>query len=159
MAGFGLLWALTGAGAFRGAAALAVVAAAVLVTAATALSSVRQRTSPRPEAGGIRRDWARRFSRIGIVQGLAIAATVTVLVRFDLADTVPVAVCFIVGLHFVPLARLFSQPRLIATAAALCTVAAAGGAMLAFAGAQTAQGTVGLGAAVVLWITVLGSAE
>lgn len=157
MAGFGLLWALTGAGAFRGAAALAVVAGAVLVTAATATSAVRPKHSTRSEPGGIPPDWARRFSWIGAVQGLAIAATVTVLVRSELAEAVPVAVCVIVALHFVPLARLFAQPRFIATAVALCAVAAAGGAMLVLTGAQTAQGTTGLGAAAVLWITVLAS--
>lgn len=128
--------ALTGASAFEGAAATAVVVAAVLVAAATALSTLHHSGRPRPEAGRARADWPRRFGRIGVVQGLAIAATVT---------------------HFVPLARLFAQPRFIATAAALCAVAAAGGAVLVLAGAQTAQGTVGLGAALVLWTTVLAS--
>lgn len=73
---------------------------------------------------------------------------------------IPPLAALAVGLHFLPLARLFRRPLLYVTGAALCAVCAA---TIAFMppqwGARHLQGwllSAGLGSGTALWLSVLG---
>jgi hypothetical protein len=69
---------------------------------------------------------------------------------------VPTVVGLVVGVHFVPLARLFDQPEYRVTAAGLVGGGVLGLAALALgAGPETSRVLVGSVAAVTLWATSL----
>lgn len=153
---FALPWALTGASSLGspGTARAAMVAAAVL----TGLAVVSALWPDRGAAARRRRvppDWQRRFNRIGAVQSAIIPALVVALVVNGQPPLVPAAVCLVVGLHFLPLARVFDQPQFAWTGTALCVVAVAGAALLLAGHPGGAVGLVGVGAAAVLWTTSL----
>src|SRR5699024_12520005 len=68
----------------------------------------------------------------------------------------PPVVCLIVGLHFLPLARLYDQPQYRWTAGLLILAAVIGlGAVLWGAEAETVLGGVGFAAAMTLWASAV----
>lgn len=97
----------------------------------------------------------RRFARVNAVQWLAIVLAGMGARKSGVPELVPALVSLIVGVHFLPLAPLFRQPRFRLTGALLIAVGAAG-CVIGLAGgtASTVQVTVGLAVALVLWGTV-----
>lgn len=150
MSAFAFLWALTGASALRGATASSIIALASVLTAAAAWLADRRRDATSAPAN-LPDDWSRRFNRIGGIQAVAILGAVVVLGRLQEPGYIPSAVCAIVAMHFLPLARLFGQTRFRWTAGALLVVAAAGSGVAHVAGGEPARAAVGFGAAAVLW--------
>ncbi|WP_327430509.1 hypothetical protein [Streptomyces sp. NBC_01236] len=131
------------------------LAAAVAVTAVTltirfgALPGQRRMRRVAPNS-------FRVFGQVNIGQTVAVVAAILLLGRLDLWLYVPAAVCLIVGLHFLPLARSFAQPQYWWTGALLMALALA--AILTLAGgigAANVRVLLGFGAAAVLWATAL----
>lgn len=56
------------------------------------------------------------------LQGVAIALSIVLLVRYGLGTFVPAVVALIVGVHFFPLAEIYGMRAYHATGAALCVV-------------------------------------
>ena len=67
----------------------------------------------------------RRYNRIVGVEFALAGAGAAILGVTGLADWIAVWVCAVVGAHFLPLARVFGDPVLVALGAALMAVAAA----------------------------------
>jgi hypothetical protein len=96
----------------------------------------------------------RRFGRINALQWLGIGLVVAAALAGRVPELIPGLVAVVVGLHFLPLAALFQQPRFHLTGALMISVGAAGCAVSAAGGpANAARMAVGLGAAAVLWGT------
>ncbi|AYN44064.1 hypothetical protein D9753_36035 [Streptomyces dangxiongensis] len=96
------------------------------------------------------------FGQVNIGQTVAVVGTILILGRLDLWLYVPAAVCLIVALHFLPLARSFAQPQYwwtggLLMALALVTVLSLAGGM----DAANARALLGFGAAGILWATAL----
>jgi hypothetical protein len=155
----GLAWAGSAVGPLSPVLAVPVIVAgvaifAVLMTGARGLrraaSAMPQEASPGVDRGRARR----RFAMVVAAECAAIAAAVNLLARSGHSQWTPAVVCVVVGLHFIPLARLFSVQRYYATAAALC-LAAVATMILGAAGAPPAawQLLPGFGAALALWAT------
>ncbi|MFE5501457.1 DUF7010 family protein [Amycolatopsis japonica] len=86
---------------------------------------------------------------VGIFAGARVFSAV-----FELPEAVPAWVLFVVGLHFLPFAKLFGSRRFLVLSALLCATAVLA-AVLAIAGWAAAWQLVpGFGGAVVLWGTV-----
>lgn len=86
---------------------------------------------------------------VGIFAGARVLSAV-----FEVPEAVPAWVLFVVGLHFLPFAKLFGSRRFLVLSALLCAVAGLA-AVLAIAGWAAAWQLVpGFGGAVVLWGTV-----
>jgi len=101
-------------------------------------------------------DWNRRFDVVGAaVQAVAILSVVVALIVVDQVTLVPAAECLVMGLHFLPLARLFDQPQYRWTGAALCLVAGLAGSLHLWGRGTAAVVVAAGGAAVVLWATSL----
>jgi len=107
-------------------------------------------SSPGPNLGLGRQ----RFNLVVAGEIAAILVAVVVLGRSDHGEWIPATICLVVGLHLIPLARLFRVPLYYATAAALCLVATTTMA-LGVAGAPEAlwQLLPGIGIALALWAT------
>ncbi len=151
---FGLIWAFAGSSGIEdGTARLAVQVAAVAVTALVAWYGVQSSAAPSSPLD-IPDDWNRRYNVIGIVQGVAIGIAVFALVALGQPGLIPSIVCLIVGLHFFPLVRVFDTQLYRWTGIALCALAAVGLVVQTQASDGATLATVGLGAAVVLWVTV-----
>lgn len=157
---FGFGWSVVGATGIGGVVVLAVAVIAAIVVGMTAIrartggtsqSRPRRRSLPNAAAG---------FFWVNIAQTVLILVSVSALVKLGVPALVPVAVCLVVGLHFLPLARFFGQPQYWWTGALLVIVAADGGAWYA-AGSTAAviRMAVGIPAAVVLWVTALHLAK
>jgi hypothetical protein len=87
---------------------------------------------------------------VGIFAGARVLSAV-----FELPEAVPAWVLFVVGLHFLPFAKLFGSRRFLVLSVSLC-VAAVIAAVLAVAGWKAAWQLVpGFGGAVILWATVV----
>jgi hypothetical protein len=141
--GFAALWAWYGVSSLHGPAWLAPLALApsVLIPA-LALS--------RPRADG--EDWKqaqRPFYIVVALEGIAIFALVNLAANLHRPDLIMPAIALVVGLHFLPLARIFRFPAYALTGLALCALAI-GSAFIV--GAERAI-VLGLGAAVTLWLT------
>jgi len=155
----GLTWAGSALGSLSAVVAVPLLAVGVgcfvlLMVGARRLSSAAK-ASPAPPSSGPDLSQARHlFALVVAAEAAAIFAAVIILVRSDHADWIPATVCAAVGLHFVPLARLFRLPIYYATAAGLCLVAVT----TMLLGAAGAAGSLwqllpGFGAALVLWVT------
>jgi hypothetical protein len=158
LAFFAACWATAGASglsAVPGAHA-AVIALTVVVTLAAVLAAGRagSRSPRRPlllPAG-----WNRSVALVNLGQLAVIGVLVPLLLVAGVPQVVAPAVCLVVGLHFLPLARLFGQPQYRWTGVLLIMVASAGlGCLAAGVGAGIVLSTVGFGAAIVLWVTSL----
>ena len=96
----------------------------------------------------------RRFNLVVAGECVAIGAAINLLIRSNHPQWIPTAICTVVGLHFVPLARLFRAPLYYATGGALCLVAATTIITGALGGPEAAwQLLPGFGAAFALWAT------
>ena len=155
MSVFALIWAMAGASGIDAAASYWVIGAiALAVTAGTiafALRTSSTRTAPRD----LPPDWQRRYNIIGLIEGGAILGAILILVNLDLPGLIPVVVCLIVGIHFLPLAPTFDQPEYRWTALALCIAGAVGAALYGPVSDGTVLVVVGIGAALILWGTAL----
>lgn len=156
---FALVWAAAGASgltASPSARTITYIVAAVLTVTAV-VAGMRVNAYRKPQA---RRElparWLRNVGFINIGQFVAIVAAIAILVAVGQPAWVPPVVAFIVGIHFVPLARQFGQPQYRWTGA-LLIVLGIGGVVLLVAGpgAGLSRTVVGLGVAVVLWSSAL----
>lgn len=96
----------------------------------------------------------RSFNLVLAAEWVAIGLAINLLPRWDHPQWIPTALCAVVGLHFVPLARLFRVPLYYATGGALCLVATTTIVIGAIGGSETAVQLVpGVGAALSLWAT------
>ena len=130
---------------------------AVLITVTTAVVALRpDHPSARERLRVLPEGWHRRVGVVNAAEFAAIAGTVAVLVVADQPQLVPPVVCAIVGLHFLPLSRLFDQPEYRGTAAGLLVTAAVGLAIALHGPSdETSRVVVGACAAGTLWATSL----
>ncbi|MFC8341738.1 hypothetical protein ACFUJX_32595 [Streptomyces rubiginosohelvolus] len=147
---FGLGWWLLATSALDGAARLIAVGAGCLVTVGLMLAA--RRLLPASAGAPFPADRRRRFNQINGLQWLVIIVIAVVCSRAG----VPVLVPPLVGLHFLPLAAVFGQPRLRVPAALLVVAGLAGAAVwLADGPDHAVRFTVGLVSALCLWGTAL----
>jgi hypothetical protein len=153
---FGAVWGAAGAQALGGIAGAITLAASCALAAVLFLGVGRLRRGalglPKDDSPRAR-EWRdrslRRFNLVFGLQGVAIALSVFLLVRYDLGTLVPAVVAIIVGVHFFPLAGLYRVRAYHATGAALCVLGA-----VAFLLAPPARlPLVGLGCAATLFAT------
>ncbi|MEV5160710.1 hypothetical protein [Streptomyces sp. NPDC053728] len=150
---FALVWAFAGAsGLGSGAAALAVEIIAVPVTAAAVLLAYRKGAAPSPRMVDLPLNWARSVGIVNVVELAAIFAVIAASNASGRPGFIPPAIALVVGLHFVPLARLYDQWQYKGTAALLSAVAVVGFALVAAGLSDEAvRAVVGPAAAVALW--------
>ncbi|MFE9457538.1 hypothetical protein [Streptomyces californicus] len=159
---FGLGWWLLATSASGGAVRLVAIAAGCVVT--VGLMFAARRFLPASAGGPFPAEQRRRFNRINGLQWLLIIAIAVVCSRAGAPVLVPPLVVVVVGLHFLPLAAVFEQPRLRVPAALLCAAGLAGLTVWLTGGPDSAvRLTVGLLAALSLWgmalWTVAGTAS
>ena len=92
----------------------------------------------------------RKFSLINLIQWTAIAILVPTLGKLHLDVYVPTAITFIVGLHMLPLARLFRYPQHNITG---CVLIVWAGAAMLIAPADSMQSTTCIGTGAILWLS------
>jgi len=92
----------------------------------------------------------RKFSLINLIQWGAIAVLVPTLGKLHLDVYVPTAITFIVGLHMLPLARLFRYPQHNITG---CLLIVWAGAAMLVAPADSMQSTTCIGTGSILWLS------
>jgi len=155
----GLAWAGSGLGALSPVVAVpvAVVGVATFAALMTGARSLRRAATAMPASAPPGADTStgrRRFTLVVAGECAAIAAAVNTFSRSGRSQWIPAVICAVVGLHFIPLARLFRVPLYYATAAALCLVAATT-MILGVTGAPASLWQVlpGFGAALALWAT------
>ncbi|WP_351236863.1 hypothetical protein [Streptomyces sp. NPDC002133] len=159
---FGLGWWLLATSAFDGLARLVEVVVGCAVTLGLMLAA--RRFLP-PSAGGpFPADRRRRFNQINGLQWLLIVAIAVVCARARMPVLIPPLVAIVVGLHFLPLAAVFEQPRLRVPAALLIAAGASGMVVwLANGPDKAVRFVVGLISALCLWgmaiWTVTGAAS
>ena len=155
----GLAWAASTLGVLSVVVAVPVLTASVGVAVTLIAGAHRLRrtlaagpalASPSADFGNFRR----RFNLIALAEFAAIAAAINGLSWLGYSQWIPAAICGVVGLHFLPLARLFRVGLYYATAAALC-LAAGATMVLGAAGAPASLWRLlpGFGAALALWAT------
>ncbi|MEU1486350.1 hypothetical protein [Streptomyces sp. NPDC005752] len=150
---FALVWAFAGASglASRGA-ALAVEILAVPVTAAAIVLAHRKGAAPSPRTVNLPENWARSVGVVNVVELAAIFAVIAASNASGHPAFIPPAIALVVGLHFIPLARLYDQWQYKGTAALLSAAAVLGLALIA-AGLsdEGVRAVVGLACAATLW--------
>jgi hypothetical protein len=155
-ASFGLAWAASAISSVSSALAPAVAAVSVAIFGLLVAGARRLR-----RAASARREPARSYPRVpfGLVfvsEWIAIIAGVAILGDAGRSQWIPAVICAVVGLHFVPLGRMFRVPLYYATAAALCLVAATTLAISPAHAAPLWHLLPGFGAALTLWATGAG---
>ncbi|MGW7353736.1 hypothetical protein [Streptomyces sp. NPDC054784] len=147
---FGVGWWLLATSAFSGPARPVAIVAGCVV--AVALMLAARRSLPASEGGPFPPDRRKRFNQINGLQWLLILAVAVGCARAGEPVLVPPLVAVVVGLHFLPLATVFGQPRLRVPAALLTAAGAGGLAVWAADGADaTVRLVVGVVAACSLW--------
>lgn len=149
MSVFGFVWAV-GPPALEDRFQLPVLVASVAVTVVTLVLALR------PKGGGTRhlvKDWQQRYNRVVLVEFAAIAVAVVVLILLGAPALIAPVACLIVGAHFFPMAQLFGQQVYRWTGVALVVVSSTGLVVAETAGGDPARTTVGLSAALCLWLT------
>ncbi|MEV6592371.1 hypothetical protein [Streptomyces acidicola] len=159
---FGLGWWLLATSAFDGLARLVEVVVGCAVTLGLMLAA--RRFLPSSAGGPFPADRRRRFNQINGLQWLLIVAIAVVCARAAMPVLIPPLVAIVVGLHFLPLAAVFEQPRLRVPAALLIAAGASGMAVWLTNGPdKTVRLVVGLISALCLWgmaiWTVTGAAS
>ncbi|MFD7232620.1 hypothetical protein [Streptomyces sp. NPDC059881] len=159
---FGLGWWLLGSSAFDGLTRQVLVVVGCAVTVGLMLAA--RRFLPASAGGPFPVDRRRRFNQINALQWLLIIAIVVVCGQVGVPVLVPPLIAVVVGLHFLPLAAVFEQPRLRIPAALLIASGAAGMTVwLANGPDETVRLVVGLASALSLWgmatWTVAGAAS
>ena len=159
MTSFSLIWAVVAASAAPSTVAvIALVVLAVAVTAAVAVTGLRlaARSAARGTTRRVAASSRRVFGLVNAGQTVLILIAVFGLVKAGRPALIPAAVCFVVGLHFLPLARVFDVAVYWLTGGLLIAVAVVGAVVFAYdADNALARAVVGLPAAVALWITSL----
>ncbi|MER5551080.1 hypothetical protein ABT001_05225 [Streptomyces sp. NPDC002793] len=152
---FALVWAFAGAsGLASSGAALAVGIVAVPVSAAAVLLAYRAGAAPSPRTVDLPERWERSVGVVNIAEVAAIFAVIAVSNASGHPAFVPPAIALVVGLHFVPLARLYDQWQYKGTAALMTAVAVLGFALIAVGLSDgSVRAVVGLASAVTLWAT------
>ncbi|MFE7760490.1 hypothetical protein [Streptomyces sp. NPDC057438] len=159
---FGLGWWLLGSSAFAGVVRPVLVVVGCVV--AVGLMFAARRFLPASAGGPFPAGRRRRFNQINGLQWLLIVAVALVCGQAGTPVLIPPLVAVIVGLHFLPLAVVFGQPRLRVPAALLVASGAAGTIVwLADGPDETVRLVVGLASALSLWAmaawTVAGAAS
>ncbi|CAL9540795.1 hypothetical protein [Streptomyces sp. enrichment culture] len=159
---FGLGWWLLATSAFDGTARLVEVVVGCAVTLGLMLAA--RRFLPSSAGGPFPADRRRRFNQINGLQWLLIVVIAVVCARAGAPVLIPALVAIVVGLHFLPLAAVFEQPRLRVPAALLVVAGASGLAVwLANGPDETVRLVVGAVSALSLWgmavWTVAGAAS
>ncbi|MFI2777978.1 DUF7010 family protein [Streptomyces sp. ALB3] len=150
---FALVWAFAGAsGLASSGAALAVEVIAAPVTATVVFLAYRKGAAPSPRMVTPPANWARSVGIVNVAELAAIFAVIAASNASGRPELVPPAVALVVGLHFVPLARLYDQWQYKATAALLSAAAVLGfGLVAAGLSDGSVRAVVGLASAVTLW--------
>ncbi|MGW0502900.1 hypothetical protein [Micromonospora sp. NPDC003241] len=153
LAGFALLWAVSGLHVAPAAARIPLLVAATVLTAIVlAVGLVR----PRPQVTRrLAASWMRRFHQVGAVQGLLIGGVCLVAVPTGHPRLIPTLVLVVVAAHFVPLVAILRQREYAATALALGLVAVVSLVAYVRGAPELAAAVASLGAAVVLWATAV----
>jgi hypothetical protein len=130
----GLVWAGSALSGLDSAVARPVLVASVAIFVALTAGARRQRgNSPDLPQASVRTSAAagagtdnggRRFLQVAVVEVAAILGSAVILAASGHSVWIPAAICAVVGLHFIPLARLFGIRLYHLTALALCLVAA-----------------------------------
>jgi hypothetical protein len=162
MSVFGTGWALVGVGGLVSSVPLRVVGWVVALALAALVVRTALRWHASPDPARIRPraqppgDPGRTFLLVNVAQAVLILLAVLGLTRLGRPEYIAPAVCLVVGLHFLPLARAFAVPLYWTTGLALVAVAVLG-AVLAAVGVGTGAvfAVVGLCAALTLWATAL----
>ena len=146
---FGAVWAILGLN-FSGLSAamwLGPIAISVMLILIVIWRS-RGLTPPLPEEG-------KRIAKlVGIwsgVEGVAIFVSINLCVSFGSPNLILAAICLMVGLHFLPLARWLPVPLYYLSGALLSALGIAG----LLASNLVSPSLVAFGAALILWITVV----
>ncbi len=121
---FGLGWWLLASSAFGGSVRPAAVVAGCAV--AVGLMLTARRVLPASAGGPFPADRRRRFLQINVLQWLLILIIAQVCARAGTPVLIPPLIAIVVGLHFLPLAAVFEQPRLRVPAALLSAAGVAG---------------------------------
>ncbi|MFG2266475.1 hypothetical protein [Streptomyces sp. NPDC048720] len=155
---FGWCWLLAGLGHFGGVTAVVACLPGLVVAVALALPA---RGLPSPSVGGVGQappSQRRRFARVNAVQWLLVAAVAAGCGAGGLPELIMPLVAVVVGLHFLPLARVFAEVRLVVPGAVLTAVGIAGLVARAAGASPGAVFTlVGVGCALTLWSTAAWS--
>lgn len=85
------------------------------------LKTPRKDTNPKKTADNLK-----RFNKAVTYQWLGIGAVILLLVVFKITQFIPYAIMAVVGLHFIPMAKIFDVKLYYATTAAICVVALGG---------------------------------
>ncbi|MEU0298995.1 hypothetical protein ABZ252_05930 [Streptomyces sp. NPDC006175] len=152
---FAVVWAFAGAsGLASSGAALAVQIVSVPVTAVALHLAYRKGAAPSPRLVSLPANWARSVGIVNVVELAAVFAVIAGSNASGHPAVIPPAIALVVGLHFVPLARLYDQWQYKGTAALLSGVAVLGFALLA-AGLSdgSVRAVVGLASAATLWVS------
>ncbi|WP_431727078.1 hypothetical protein [Verrucosispora sp. TAA-831] len=153
LAGFALLWAVSGLHLAPAAARIPLLVAATVITAVVLALGV---TRPRPQVTRrLSASWMRRFNRVGVVQGLLIGGVCLVAVPTGHPRLIPTLVLVVVAAHFVPLIAILRQREYVGTALALALVAVGSLVSYVMGMPELAAAVTSLGAAVVLWTTAV----
>ncbi|MFE3740227.1 DUF7010 family protein [Streptomyces sp. NPDC059134] len=154
---FALVWgfaAASGTGEAADAVPLAIEAVAVLLTGAAIYLGYRKDAAPSPRMVSLPATWARGVGIVNTVELVAIFAVIAAANASGHPEAIPAGIALVVGLHFFPLARLYDQWQYRWTAGLMSAVAVAGFVLVA-AGltSETIRIVVGLGSALVLWVS------
>ncbi|MER5458387.1 hypothetical protein ABT008_26820 [Micromonospora sp. NPDC002389] len=153
LAGFALLWAVSGLHVAPAAARIPLLVAATVLTAIVLALGL---TRPRPQVTRrLAASWMRRFNQVGAVQGLLIGGVCLVAIPTGHPRLIPTLVLAIVAAHFVPLVAILRQREYLGTALALALVAVGSLVSYVLGMPELAAAVASLGAAVVLWVTAL----
>lgn len=156
---FGLAWAVVAAIGLTSAGPARVVAGAgaVVLAVGVATAALRSRPARTVRRGRTTGNPGRDFGWVNLAQTVLIVAAVVGLVRAGHPVLIAPVTCVVVGLHFLPLARIFGIVPLYLWTGTILIVIAAVGFVLVAAGVSTGAvlAAVGLPAAVILWGTSL----
>jgi len=146
--GFAAIWAWYGVSPFSAAGWLipVVIAPSLVIPL---LAWLRPRAEDAEAAAGS----GQSFFIVVALEGAATFLAVNLAANLGHPQLEMPAVALVVGLHFLPLARIFRRPAYVATGLALCGLAAAS----AFIDGPERVALLGLGAAATLWLTLLFS--
>ncbi len=155
---FGLGWTLVAVAGLTSWTPGRIAAGAVAVVLAVLVAGLAlpSGASPTMRRGRSSANLGRDFVRVNLAQTVLILVAVLGFARAGRPLLIAPATCLLVGLHFLPLARIFGIPLYLVTGAVLVLVAVTGLVLVTTDVADSAVlVAVGLPAAVTLWCTSL----